>query len=251
MRFYKIIDGNSFIGIGSSLSFRRYQTKHKILLCCDETEGEYIDYKEKLYRDSWLAPRKTNDIPFMSADIIEIDFDEYKALYDAIERDEEIIHEQTQDEDYEEPPVIEYDDGITIEAAKEMKNTEMNYTCHKIIEAGFDITLSDGETHHFSLTTQDQLNLITLSSMVASGADQVPYHADGELCQYYSAADIQLIVNTATALKTYHTTYVNALKMYVRSLDTIESILSIEYGVDLPEEFQSDVLKNIIHDIGG
>lgn len=59
-------------------------------------------------------------------------------------------------------------------------------------------TWTDGETHHFSLTTQDQLNLITLSAMVSQGAEQVPYHADGELCKFYSVSDMLAIINQAT-----------------------------------------------------
>jgi len=120
----------------------------------------------------------------------------------------------------------------------------MSYTCNKIIERGFDIELQ-GETHHFSLTVQDQLNLITLSSMAAQGIQQIPYHADGELCKFYSPEEINAIVNTATMFKTYHTTYYNGLKAYINSLDNIEDISEITYGIDLPEEYQTDVWKEI------
>jgi len=35
-----------------------------------------------------------------------------------------------------------------------MKLKEMSATCRRVIEAGFDLELR-GETHHFSLDTQD------------------------------------------------------------------------------------------------
>jgi len=120
----------------------------------------------------------------------------------------------------------------------------MSMTCRHIIEAGFDIELSDREVHHFSLDTQDQLNLITLSAL-AETQELIPYHADGEICKFYSAAEIKTIVAGATQFKMYHTTYYNALKAYINSLETIEEIAAVTYGMELPEEFQSDVLKAI------
>ena len=71
----------------------------------------------------------------------------------------------------------------------------------------------------------------------------IPYHADGEEVMFYSAEEIQEIIDTANAFKIYHTTYYNSLKNYINSLETIEEIAAIEYGVDIPEEYQSDVLK--------
>jgi len=62
----------------------------------------------------------------------------------------------------------------------------MSYNCRKAIENGFDLILR-GETHHFSLTTQDQLNLMNLDTT----AELIPYHADGESYTYYTAEEIK------------------------------------------------------------
>ena len=132
---------------------------------------------------------------------------------------------------------------VTIEFVKTSKIAEMNNKCNKTIIAGFDAVLSDGKVYHFSLTTQDQLNLITLSTMLESGETAIPYHADGELCRFYSAADIKTILETATQFKTYHVSYFNSLKSYILSLDKIESVRAIVYGISIPPEYQSDVLK--------
>ena len=43
----------------------------------------------------------------------------------------------------------------------------MKSKCSNMITTGFDIALNDGKTYHFSLTLQDQLNLITSSNIKA------------------------------------------------------------------------------------
>ena len=110
-----------------------------------------------------------------------------------------------------------------------------------MIESGFDLDLR-GETHHFSLTTQDQLNLMNLSTMIQT-QDLIPYHADGEETLFYSAEEIKEIIAAANQFKIYQTTYYNALKTYINALETIEEISAIEYGITIPEEYKSDVLR--------
>ena len=82
--------------------------------------------------------------------------------------------------------------------------------------------------------------------MVSSGETAIPYHADGELCKFYSAEDITTIVSTATAFKTFQVSYYNALRAYVESMTNITSIGTVTYGIAIPEEYQSDVLKALI-----
>lgn len=79
------------------------------------------------------------------------------------------------------------------------------------------------------------------------------YHADGELCKFYSAEDINIIITTATQFKTYQISYFNALKAYIESLDDMNEISAITYGIDIPAEYQSDVLKVLLTNmaIGG
>ena len=78
--------------------------------------------------------------------------------------------------------------------------------------------------------------------MIESGETALPYHADGELCRFYSVEDINLIINTATKHKTYHITYFNSLKAYINSLNSIEDISNIFYGVAIPINYQSEIL---------
>jgi len=129
---------------------------------------------------------------------------------------------------------------------KEVKLKDLSDACHTAIVSGFDVKLADGEYHHFSLTVEDQLNINSLYGMIAAGAEQVPYHADGEPCRYFTAEEFTAIVQAATAHKTYHESYYNSLKSYVDSKRTEAGIFAIEYGTEIPAQYQSDVMKALI-----
>ena len=70
----------------------------------------------------------------------------------------------------------------------------------------------------------------------------IPYHADGEECTFYSAEEINTIINESNTFKNYHISYYNSLKTYINTLDTIEAIAAITYGTPIPDEYKSDVL---------
>lgn len=245
MNYYKLISGTNIVGIATSLDFRRFQKKHRIILICDEQSAEYVQYKDILYHDKWMLPIATDLYKYESAEVIQIDEQEYNTLKTALETEDEIVIEPETPVE-EEPEYVDPNDVITVDYVKSVKIAEMSNACNKVITNGFDVTLSDGNSYHFSLTTQDQLNLITLSSMVASGETQIPYHADGELCRFYSAEDINIIITTATQFKTYQVSYFNALKAYIESMTDIETIGAVVYGMEIPAEHQSDVLKVLL-----
>lgn len=244
MTYYKIIKNNEFIGIGTSYELRKYQQKHNILLVADDNTAQYIQVKDKLYRDDWFKLLNTNSIEYEIANISVISEDEYKQLLEAIDKGEEISIPIEADNIIEanDNVIVNEEEIITLEYLKTQKIKEMSHICNQTITNGFDITLSDGKEHHFSLTTQDQLNLITLSAMVSAGETTIPYHADGELCRYFSTDDIDAIIKTATVFKAYQTTYFNSLKIYIQALDNREAVSNIYYGVDIPKEYKPDVL---------
>lgn len=249
MNYYKLINGKNFVGVVSQLDFRTYQHKHNVLLSCDEDKAQYVQFGDIYYRADWMLPITTDKIEYKIIKVIQIDEEEYNTLYEAVEKGEEIETPQEQ-EIFDDEPNIDPNEEVTIEFIKNAKLNEISSICNRVITGGFDVILSDGESYHFSLTTQDQLNLTTLSAMVQSGETTIPYHADGELCKFYSVEDIMNIISTATAFKTYQVTYHNALKLYVQSLNTIEEISDIVYGMDIPESYQSDVLKTLMAKMG-
>lgn len=244
MTYYKVIKDNEFVGIGTSYELRKYQLKHGILLVADDNTAQYIQINDKLYRDNWFKVLTTNTIEYETASISVIDESEYQQLFEAIDAGEEISNVTNDEDTYyqEDDNVVDSDSIITLDYLKTQKIKEMSYYCNQAIVNGFDVELSDGRTHHFSLTVQDQLNLITLSSLAASGVDNIPYHADGELCEFFSVNDIQMIVKAATELKTYHTTYYNSLKLFIQSLVDRDEVANVIYGANIPDEYKSDVL---------
>ena len=247
MNYYKLIKDSRFIGVVTQQDFRVFQRKHNILLACAADKAQYIQCANVFFRADWMSPVITDKIPYETVEMLEIDKKEYDILLKAMDSGEEIIIEPEQPEPIEQP--IDENENITVEYVKSRKIAEMSAACNSVITNGFDVELSDNNSHHFSLTTQDQLNLITLSTMVSSGETAIPYHADGELCKFYSAADITAIISAATAFKTYQVSYFNALKAYIESLTDIEAVGAITYGVEIPIEYQSDVLKFLLNQV--
>lgn len=133
----------------------------------------------------------------------------------------------------------------TLDDIKEQKISEVSNTCQQIIFDGIDINLSIGEKH-FGLTIEDQLNLFGKQSQLISGEEKFEYHADGESCIYYSKEDMLKIIESAMKFVSYHTTYCNSLFQWINSLENKEQIEKIKYGDDIPEEYQSEVLKDYI-----
>ena len=135
----------------------------------------------------------------------------------------------------------------TLEEVQETKVTEMNAIQQTVIQEGLDITLSDGTVEHFTLTDHDQTSLMGLQTKVEEGAEQIPWHTSdqSEHCKYYSNADMAIITSRALEFVTFHVTYFRDLRIYIRSLLSKEEVTAVTYGMLVPEEYQSDVLKDM------
>lgn len=127
-------------------------------------------------------------------------------------------------------------------AAQAAKRSEISAACERAIYSGVSVTLADGTTEHFSLTEHDQLNLFGKQAQLAAGMEQMEYHADGQPCRYYSTADMQSIIQTTMWHVSYHTTYCNALNMWIAGCQTAEETREIFYGANVPEAYRSEVL---------
>ena len=139
----------------------------------------------------------------------------------------------------------------TLEELQAGKRREVAAECERLIYAGINVTLADGSVEHYALTIEDQLNLFGKLSQITAGATQLEYHADGQPCRYYSAADMQAIIQAAMWHVSYHTTYCNALNMWIAGSQTADEVAQIFYGADVPEEYQSEVLKTYLTQITG
>lgn len=121
------------------------------------------------------------------------------------------------------------------------KLEELSASCNAAITAGMDVETTQG-TEHFSLQETDQINLTTALSAVQSGAAGYPYHADGQLCRLFTAAEIQAIAAASVKHKLYHTTLCNHLLTWARRAETKEELSGITYSADgLPEDLASNM----------
>lgn len=134
----------------------------------------------------------------------------------------------------------------TLEEVKIAKKAEISAACEKIIHDGIDVVMPDGSVEHFSLLSNDQINLFGKQAQLAAGATHLEYHQDGHPCRYYTAEEMMAIIDTAMQHVSYHTTYCNSLNMWIAGAESANEVNSIYYGADIPEKYQSDVLKDYL-----
>ena len=103
-----------------------------------------------------------------------------------------------------------------------------------------DVELSSG-AKHFALEPNDQTNIDSMFTAVTLGAVQYPYHADGEPCILYSAADIMALYVAYKSFVTYQTTYCNMLKLWIRRETDKDVLAGIHYGAALPEDLAAQM----------
>lgn len=215
MKYYKIIKNKEFIGVGTTLNLRRFQQKHKIILICDETQVQYIQLDDVLYRANWMWPETTDSVKYEIADVIRIEKDEYDLLLNVVETNEEIT--------IEEEPVIEVEHVVveepTIDYVRASKIAELKHNCNQSITNGVDIKLSDGETRHFSMSLEDQINLLTMAYLEDESE--------------YSTEDMKTIIAETNIFKNYHIAKFKQLENRVNSLNTIQEISAVNYHAEV------------------
>ena len=134
---------------------------------------------------------------------------------------------------------IEADRQPNIADLRATKTAAMSAACNAAITAGMDVTTTQG-TEHFSLQETDQINLTAAVTAVQQGAAGYPYHADGELCRMFSAAEIGAVGQASIAHKLYHTTYCNHLFAWIRRA-TASELAGITYGAELPDDLAASM----------
>ena len=140
----------------------------------------------------------------------------------------------------------------TLEEVKASKVAEMNAAQQSVIQSGIDVTLTDGTVEHFTLTDHDQTSLMGLQTQVAQGAENIPWHTSdtAEHCKYYSNEDMLLIVTAAMQYVTFHVTYFRDLRIYINAMEDKEYVEAVTYGIIIPEEYRSEVLKDLYAAMG-
>lgn len=136
-------------------------------------------------------------------------------------------------------------DWNDVEQVRKAKKEEIGLACSAAIYAGIDV---DGS--HYSLTEHDQTELMAQAQTVKDGAPAVPYHADGELCRMFPAAEFEKIADAATAHIFYHRTYCNHVNAWIARA-TLEELEGITYGADLPADLKKKMAEIIAAAGGG
>lgn len=169
-------------------------------------------------------------------------FSDFNTLYRTIDDGFQLSNDGSVYVEPEEPEPYE----PTLEEVRSQKMSEISSICQQTIYNGIDVQLSSGETKHYSLKTEDQLNLFGKQVQLSTDATRFEYHADGEPCEWYSREDMTRIVTQAMSFVSYNTTYCNSFYKYIKALTDKEKIESLQYGDSIPEEYQSEVMKDYI-----
>jgi hypothetical protein len=191
-----------------------------------DEDGNQVGYNQ---RNAYMNTEKTREL--LKEDLSEDKYNELLAVWG----DAPTV---------EDPTYTEF--IVTIDDQKENLINRMSKKCNEVITNGFDTELSDGNTYHFSLEIEDQLKIQALMLKVAAGETILPYHADGELCRYFTAEEVTLLNTKMEEIITYQTTYFNSLREYINSIEDSENLKDISYGMEIPEEYQSEVLKALL-----
>lgn len=139
----------------------------------------------------------------------------------------------------------------TLDELKQQKTLEVKSACKEIIYAGVDVEIESGEVEHFSLKEEDQINLFAKQAQISWGITELEYHQDGYPCRYYTLEEMTKIIESSIKFVSYHTTYCNSLYTWINSVTSAEDLSNIYYGVEIPDQYQSEVLKSYLSKIGG
>lgn len=124
-----------------------------------------------------------------------------------------------------------------IDQIRSMKIANMSAICNQLITRGVDFN-----NEHYSLTSDDQINLMKLESIATlSPSTQIFYHPDGGLCRAYSTEEILQLANLATMWIVYHTTYFNFTKAQLSQETDVEKIINFQYGDTLNDAFNTQI----------
>ena len=137
------------------------------------------------------------------------------------------------------------DNTAELEQAKASKLSELSSSCANAITAGFDV-----DDKHYSFSVEDQANIVAWAEQEKAGSS-VPYHADGELCRVYTAAEFLQIVGVATFYKVSQQTYHNCLKQQVLAITDVDTVKAVQYGITELTGTYKETYDNIMEAIAG
>lgn len=238
--FCKILNNNSVLDVIESPTYI-YYLNGIVPQKCSRGRASAVyssDYEKIWHIEGWgKHPSFANEL----CRFVEITQEEYEMLKEALEK------EQAPTASVENPnDIVIESDKITLQTMRDYKVNKMREFCSAAIIDGVTVTFPNGEKEHFDLEIEDQINLFSLQELIGQGIKTVPYHATGKGCRLYTAEEAKLILASVTEHRIWHTTYFNSLKNYILNLDSIATINELYYGVEIPEEYQTEALKSLL-----
>ena len=143
--FYKLTQNGKVIDVTDCVEYCKYQEKNNLIIRCNADDPDIRGViSQRLGRVFHLADKP--DFPqkagiFLTVFLTEISESEYVYLLDQLNRETEPIDPEITD----------------LEMARRVKIDEMDTTCHNVIVAGIDVTLSDSNTYHFVYNSRHNL----------------------------------------------------------------------------------------------
>lgn len=149
---------------------------------------------------------------------------------------------------YKDNKIVECTDEDMTPYIIAQKKAELSAECEKFIVTGVDV----GDAH-YSLTIEDQANILAWMAVAQTGK-AVPYHCDGQPCRVYTADEFMEVANAAVAYKTHHTTYCNLLMRQVENMTDTDEVKAVQYGMtqlegEYAEQYQI-IMASLVGDSG-
>jgi hypothetical protein len=226
---YKIIQNNKVVDVVQIPRFVSFLASGHIALTDKTSAMGIVGSDDKTIYS--FKPAQRADIQV--ATIKEINLEEFSRLQSLLNSDQE----------------VSADESALVKAKRDMI-AQLSSICKNKITAGFSIKLSDEVDYSFKLTTEDQLNLMSIEGQLNAGAETFIYHATNQPCRFFSKEDMAKIISTFKRYTLYHTTYFNVAKQYINSLTDIEKVNRFTYGTDVSEVVDDIVIKQILKNGG-
>lgn len=234
--YYRVMLDGEIIDALESLNCCKYSYRSRAVLRCGEKncpEGIISQRTGRYYQvDGWPEFPETVSGSGGTVQLVEIDADTYAALLQALDSGEEYVPEVE----------IEQEPDVTLEFVVEQKVAQLNKDCEKVIEAGFTLQMSDGESYHFTMKNEDQIAMMSIMARVQTGETEFDFYASDRKCLTMTAEDATNLVTTATAFRSYHVAYFRCMAEWVESLSVIKEVATVAYGDVVPEGFRSPYL---------
>lgn len=204
---YKIMYNNVVIDVLKVIRYGKYIPATGRVIATDKSIADCIVASN--LKDRYLL--KGVPIPegckYLQVSIVEIDGDEYDSF---VENDTNA-----------------FENGI--KSYKRHKIEELRQLCSNNIMEGLQIELSDNKLHHFTMTIEDQLNLLEIRHLISIGETTFIYHECGGEYKEFSVDDMQKIINETFKHKQKHLLHFNSLKKKIQMMSNIEEISKVTY----------------------